>query len=60
MAGVTVRFDMAPGAPLPEFAAACTELLVVGTAVPVRAVELANGAGALRGLIDPALVGAVL
>ena len=39
MAGITVRFDMAPGATLPEFAAACTELRVADVTARLLAVS---------------------
>lgn len=55
-ARLTVRFDMAPSAPLPAFARDRTKLTVAGTAVPVEVAVLDDGAEALRGPIDLALV----
>lgn len=58
-AKVTVRFDMTPRAPLPEFARGREALVIAGTEVPVRAAEIEDGSEALQGSLDPALVDAV-
>lgn len=58
-AWVTLRFSMEAGAPLPPVAQNRTELVIAGTAVPVRAMTLKCGAGTLQGSLDPALVEAV-
>ena len=56
---VTVRFDMTPRAPLPQFARDRTSLEIAGAQVPVRAAELECGAEALQGSLDPSLIEAV-
>ena len=56
VAEVTLRFSTEAGAPLPPVARNRTELLIAGTAVPIREVHLEDGSGALRGALDPAAV----
>ncbi|MYG04430.1 MAG: hypothetical protein F4173_19755, partial [Acidobacteriia bacterium] len=58
-ASITVRFSKVPGDPLPEFARGREALVIAGSEVPVQAVNLECGAGALRGSLNPALVEAV-
>ncbi len=58
-ASITVRFSKMPGDPLPEFARGREALVIAGSEVPVQAVNLECGAGALRGSLNPALVEAV-
>ena len=58
-AWLTIRQDMAPGAQLPPRLRTVTAVAVAGAQVPVRAVQLKCGAGALQGSLDPALVEAV-
>lgn len=60
LAWITIRASMDSGAPLPAALAGVRTLTVLGRGVPVSAVELKCGAGALRGSVDPELVQAVL
>ena len=60
LAWITIRASMDSGAPLPAALAGVRTLTVLGRGVPVSAVELKCGAGALRGSVDPELVQAIL